>query len=110
MDMHITARHFKAHETLRSYAFSAINKLEKHYDGIISASLILSFEKSLNSIKAAELIVNVQGVVLKSLEKSPEYTKSIDAAVDKIERQLQKYKSKKHEKSKTVIRITKSKV
>ncbi len=109
MDIHITARHFKAHETLRSYAFDAINKLENHFEGIISAKLILSYEKSLNSVKAAELIVKVQGAVLKSLEKSPEYTKSIDAAVEKIERQLQKHKSKKREKSKTVIRKTKSK-
>lgn len=109
MDMHITARHFRAHETLRTYAFDAINKLEKYHDGIISAKLILSYEKSLNSIKAAELIIKVQGAVLKSLEKSHEYTKSIDAAVEKIERQLQKYKSRTREKRKTVIRITKSK-
>jgi putative sigma-54 modulation protein len=109
MDMHITARHFKAHETLRSYAFDSINKLENHFDGIISAKLILSYEKSLNSVKAAELIVKVQGAILKALEKSPEYTKSIDAAVQKIERQLQKHKSKKREKRKSVIRKTKSK-
>ncbi|MFA5833465.1 MAG: ribosome-associated translation inhibitor RaiA [Bacteroidota bacterium] len=109
MDMHITARHFKAHETLRTYAFDAINKLEKFYDGILSAKLILSYERSLNSIKAAELIVKVQGDILKSLEKSSEYQKSIDAAVSKIERQLLKHKSKKHEKQKTVIRTKTSK-
>jgi putative sigma-54 modulation protein len=109
MDMHITARHFKAHETLRSYAFKAINKLEDHFDGIISAKLILSYEKATNSIKAAELIVKVQGSVLKALEKSPEYQRSIDTAVLKIERQLQKHKSKKREKSKTVIRRAVSK-
>lgn len=100
MDMHITARHFKAHETLRSYAFKAINKLEDHFDGIISAKLILSYEKSLNSVKAAELIVKVQGAVLKSVVKAPEYQKAIDTAVEKIERQLQKHKAKKRDKRK----------
>lgn len=109
MDMHITARHFKAHETLRSYAFKAINKLEDHYDGIISAKLILSYEKATNSVKAAELIVKVQGSLLKAMEKSPEYQKSIDNAVEKIERQLQKHKSKTREKRKSVIRMAVSK-
>ncbi|MFA6467884.1 MAG: ribosome-associated translation inhibitor RaiA [Bacteroidota bacterium] len=110
MNIHITARHFKAHETLRSYAFGAINKLENHFDGIISADLILSYEKSKNSLKAAELLVKVQGSVLKALEKTEEYTKSIDAAVIKIERQLQRHKAKVREKQKTVIRKTRAKV
>ncbi len=110
MDMHITARHFKAHETLRSYAFRAINKLEDHFDGIISAKLILSYEKSLNSVKAAELIVKIQGAVLKSVVKAPEYQKSIDTAVEKIERQLQKHKAKKREKRKASPRTAASKV
>jgi putative sigma-54 modulation protein len=109
MDMHITARHFKAHETLRSYAFRAINKLEDHFDGIISAKLILSYEKTQNSIKTAELIVKVQGAVLKAAEQSSDYHRSIDTAVEKIERQLQKHKSKKREKRKTTLKTAASK-
>ncbi len=110
MNIYITARHFKAHETLRSYAFDSLNKLEKFYDGILSADLILSYEKSKNSLKAAELVVKVQGSVLKSLEKTDEYTKSIDLAVSKVERQLQKYKSKHEQKDKKVIRKTHEKI
>lgn len=110
MDIHITARHFKAHDTLRSYAFDSINKLEKYFDGILSADLVLSYEKSTNSVKAAELLVKVQGAILKALEKSDDYQKSIDTAVAKVGRQLQKYKSKQREKQKKVIRITRAKV
>ncbi len=109
MDIHITARHFKAHTTLRSYAFDSINKLEKHFDGILSAHLILSYEKAKNSVKAAELVVKIQGAVLKALEKSDDYSKSLDAAVSKVERQLQKYKSKHREKQKKVIRKARAK-
>jgi putative sigma-54 modulation protein len=109
MNIYITARHFKAHETLRSYAFEAINKLEQHYDGILSADLILSFEKSKKSLKAAELLVKVQGSVLKALEKTDEFPKAIDAAVIKIQRQLQKHKAKTREKQKSVIRTKREK-
>ncbi len=110
MNIYITARHFKAHETLRAYAFDALNKLEDHYAGILSADLILSYEKSKNSVKAAELIVKVSGSVLKSLEKTDDYVKSINAAVAKVERQLQKYKSKHEQKNKKVIRKTREKI
>ncbi len=110
MDVKITARHFKAHETLQTHAVDAIRKLEKYYDGIIGVELILSYEKPSQSIKAAELLVQVHGSLLKAMEKSEEFTKSIDAAVAKIERQLQKYKSKQREKKKIEIRRTREKV
>lgn len=110
MNVHITARHFKAHETLRSYAFEAINKLEQHFDGIISADMVLSFEKSKKSVKTAELLVKVQGSVLKALEATDDFPKSIDAAVIKMERQLQRHKAKTREKQKSVIRTKRAKV
>lgn len=106
MDLHITARRFHAHETLREHAFHAINKLEDHFDGILSAKLVLSYEKTRNSIKSAELIVKVQGTILKALEKSDDYPKSIDAAVEKVERQLQKLKTRTREKKRTVTART----
>ncbi|NUN71419.1 MAG: ribosome-associated translation inhibitor RaiA [Bacteroidetes bacterium] len=104
MNIYITARHFKAHETLRSYAFDALNRLEQFHDGIISADLVLSFEKSKNSVKIAELVVKVQGTVLKAVQKSEEFNRSIESAVVKMERQLQKHKTKTRGKDKTVIR------
>lgn len=110
MNVTITARHFKAHETLQEYAVDAIKKLEKYYDGIVSAELILSYEKPMQSIKAAELHVVVQGTLLKAIGKSEEFHKSIDAAIVKVERQLQKYKSKLREKKKIDIRRTREKV
>jgi putative sigma-54 modulation protein len=109
MNVHITARHFKAHETLRSYVFEAINKLEQHFDGIISADMVLSFEKSKKSVKTAELLVKVQGSVLKALVTTDDFPKSIDAAVIKMERQLQRHKAKTREKQKLVIRTKRAK-
>jgi putative sigma-54 modulation protein len=110
MNIYITARHFKAHETLRSYAFEAINKLEAHFDSIISADLILSFEKSKKSVKAAELLVKVSGAVIKALVKTDDFPKSIDNVVAKVQRQLQRHKAKTREKQKTVIRSKTAKV
>lgn len=109
MDIHITARHFKAHESLRTYAFDSIKKIERYYNGIVSANFVLSYEKAVNSVKIAELHVTVHGTILKAIEKSEDFVKSIDAVISKIERQIQKYKSKQRVKKKTEIRKTQAK-
>ena len=110
MNVKLTARHFKAHDALQFHAINSMKRLEEFYDGIINAELILSYEKPARSIKTAELLVTVQGSLLKALEKSDDFIKSIDAAMVKLERQLKKFKSKQREKKKTVIRKTQAKV
>jgi putative sigma-54 modulation protein len=110
MDVHITARHFTAHESLRKYAVDTITKLEKYYKGIVRADMVLSYEKAVNSVKVAELHVAVYGTVLKTVSKTDNFEKSVDSTVDKIERQIKKYKSKLREKKKITIRRTQAKV
>jgi putative sigma-54 modulation protein len=94
MNIKITARHFRAHESLREQAEAGIENLTKYYDGIINAEVILSFEKVKDSIKIAEITLGVNGKTLKAIAKSEEYGKSIELALVKIETQLKKYKAK----------------
>jgi putative sigma-54 modulation protein len=91
-----TARHFRAHSSLRDYGLDSLKKLEKFYDGIISAEIILSFEKSRDSVKIAEVNVSVHSKILNAVEHSEDFNKSIDQAIGKLERQLVKYKAKLH--------------
>ncbi|MBI2430088.1 MAG: ribosome-associated translation inhibitor RaiA [Ignavibacteriales bacterium] len=109
MDIHITARHFKAHESLRTYAFDSLKKLERYYNGIVSANVVLSYEKAVNSVKRAELYVTVYGTILKAIVGTDDFVKSIDSVIAKVERQIQKYKSKQRAKKKSVIRKTQAK-
>jgi putative sigma-54 modulation protein len=91
-----TARHFRAHSSLKEYGLDSLIKLEKFYDGIISAEMILSFEKSRDSVKIAEVNVSVHSKILNAVEHSEDFIKSIDQAIGKLERQLVKYKAKLH--------------
>lgn len=104
MDIHFTARKFKARETVKEHAIAAVKKLDKFYDGIVRSDIILSFERTTNSLKVAEVNLHVHGTVLSAREKSEEYLKSIDLAVEKIERQLTKYKTKVRMKNKKTLR------
>jgi putative sigma-54 modulation protein len=95
MNVQFTARHFKAHDGLKNYAFSQVSTLTKFYDGIINGNIILHFEKLKDSVKIAEINLAVYGTHLVAIEKSDDFYKSIDNAVSKLERQLMKYKDKR---------------
>ncbi|MFN0157882.1 MAG: ribosome hibernation-promoting factor, HPF/YfiA family [Bacteroidota bacterium] len=110
MNIQFTARKFRAHPELKSHALDAVKKLGKFYDGIVSAEIILSYERSTNSVKTAEINLHVYGNVLSAKTKSDEYVKSIDVAVTKLEGQLSKYKSKLHAKDKSKVRELQDKV
>ncbi len=107
MDIHFTARKFKAHDTVKSHAIESIKRLDKYYDGIVRGDVILSYERTTNSLKTAEINLHVHGTTLIAKEKSEDYRKSIDLAIAKIERQLEKYKTKLQTKNKVTLRKVK---
>ena len=59
MNIKVTSRHFKAHDSLTEYAQESVERLLHFYDGIIKGDVILSYEKAKNSIKVAEIILSV---------------------------------------------------
>jgi ribosomal subunit interface protein len=104
MNIKITSRHFKSHESLSEYAKTAIEELTRFYDGIIKAEVIFSYEKPHESVKIAEISLTVYGKVLTGVGKSEAFEKSIDLAIAKIKTRLKKYKEKLHAKDRKGVR------
>lgn len=95
MNISITSRKFKARDILKEFVSLEVKSLAKYNDRILSAGVILSYQNSRDSIKIAEIIVQVPGQTLTATEHADEYTKAVSAAVVKLSRQLTKLKSKK---------------
>jgi len=104
MNVQVTARRFKAHESLKDYAIKEVKRLEKFSDEIHKADVILSYERAHNSVKTAEIVLHLDGNSLLAKESSDDFKKSIDLAVVKLERQLRKLKTKVIEKKRAVKR------
>ena len=100
MNITITARKFKARETLKDYVKDEVKSLLKINDDIISADVILSFQNSHDSIKKAEITVHIPGQTIVATEESDEFTKSVSASVEKLLRQLKTLKSKRKSRAK----------
>ncbi len=94
MNISITSRKFKARDILKDYIIAEVKSLEKFNDRIMSADVILSYQNTRDSIKIAEILLQVPGQILKATEQSDDYKKSVNAAVEKLSRQLQKIKTK----------------
>lgn len=109
MNVTFTARHFRPHADVKELAVAEVKKLGKFYDGIVKASVVLSFERVTNSVKTAEVKLHVYGAVLSATEKSDDFGKSIDKAVRKLVLQLGKYKSKLRAKDKVKVRTIRQK-
>ncbi len=110
MDTNFTARRFRAHPDIKEYALDEVKKMDKLYDGIVRAEIILSYERGVNSLKTAEINLHVHGTTLSAHKKTNDYVKSVDGAIEKLGTQLKKYKSKLREKDKTKVRAIREKV
>ncbi|HSP87703.1 MAG TPA: ribosome-associated translation inhibitor RaiA [Ignavibacteriaceae bacterium] len=94
MNILITARKFKARQTLKDFINAEVASLEKFNDDIMSADVKLSYLNSKDSLKSAEIILHIPGQTLSATEESDEFEKSISYAVIKLTSQLKKIKSK----------------
>ncbi len=90
MKVKIVERHTGSSDALRSYVLEKTKGLERYFDRIVSIDVVLSVEKERHVADMHAHLVNRK--VITAREESPDMYASIDAAVDKLKRQLVKYK------------------
>jgi len=88
----VTSRHFKASDKLNGYAVKEAERLDRYFDAIIDCECVLSYDARQN--KSVEYTLRVPGETLVSSETTDDFYKSIDQAVLKLEKQVQRYKDK----------------
>lgn len=100
MRITFTARHFRPSERLKNHAHTEVLRLKKYYDGILDVEVVLDYVKQQ---QVAEILAKVYGTRLTVVEQSEDMYKSINLAVEKLERQLKKYKEKRKQFDKARI-------
>ncbi len=99
MNIIINARHMDLTKNLKDYAEEKIGKFKKYLNNITEAIITLSVEKYRHK---AEVLLKVNGLFIQAESITDEMYASIDAVVEKLERQIRKYKEKivSHRKNK----------
>lgn len=91
MQLQITGRHVEITDAIREFIDNKFSKLERHFDHITQVHVILSVEKNIHQ---AEAKVNISGGEIFAHNEAENMYASIDALIDKLDRQLIKHKEK----------------
>jgi putative sigma-54 modulation protein len=91
MQLNITFRQFGTSDALKQHAQERVERVNKLLDRAGEAHVVLSLERHLHH---ADITIHCGAWVLRGREKSDDMYTSIDHAMDKIERQLRRYKDK----------------
>lgn len=100
MAVRVQGKHIAVTDALRAYAEQKLAKLPRHFDRVQDAQVVLSVARDSTRGRAqvVEVTVWCDGLVLRAEETSEDMYTSIDRAVDKLERQIEKYRSRIIEK------------
>lgn len=102
MQITITGRHVDLDEDLRDYALEKIKRLKKYSTNIIKVRAVLGQNREQYH---TEVILRADHHRFFGEEKLPDARSSIDSAVDKIERQLERFKKKVQRKHKHELEL-----
>jgi putative sigma-54 modulation protein len=91
MQVNTTFRHLEATEALKEYVREKVERVTKYLERAGEAHVVLSLERHLQH---ADITIHAGPFVLRGREKSEDMYASIDLAMDKIERQVRRYKEK----------------
>ncbi len=91
MNIIINGRHLEVTPALREYAEKKVKKFERFLSNITEAVVTLSVEKYRHK---AEVLLKANGVMIQAESVTSEIYSSIDDVVEKLEKQIKKYKGK----------------
>jgi len=96
MSLIIKGRNIEITDKLRQYIEKKISKIEKHYNQIIKTEVELLIEKnpSISKNQTVQVTLFTKGPIFRARESSIDIYASIDLAVDKLKKQVERYKGK----------------
>jgi len=91
MQLSVTFRHMEPSEALKNYVHERTAKLSKYIDKPVESQVILTVHKFRQIV---DVVINVDGLRIAGQEAHEDMYAAIDLVMDKIERQVKKYREK----------------
>jgi len=97
MELSIKGRNVEVTDRLNDYVEKKIGKLDRYLPGISEAWVELSTEgaRAAQDRQVCQVTVRANGTILRAEERSDDMFTSIDAVLDKMYRQIARYKGKR---------------
>ncbi len=104
MQIVLVGKNIEITSALKAYAERKISKIEKFFDSPLSqpAQVAMSVQRGRHIV---EVTIPVNGMLLRGEEQSDDMYSSIDSVVEKLERQIDKYKGRLQKKRPAGARV-----
>ena len=105
MQFQVKGRNLEVSDAIRSYAESKLSKLERQLtDPRVELELTVEKNPSIAQSQVAEATIWTKGPVLRAREASSDMRASIDQLVDKLERQISRYRTRGRDRRRRAAR------
>jgi putative sigma-54 modulation protein len=99
LEVEIYGRNMEVTDRLNDYVIKKVSKLDRKLNGIDDARVDLAYVKSARSAadrQVAQITVRGKGFILRTEERADDIFAALDTAIDKMERQIARYKGKRN--------------
>ena len=91
MNLNVSGHHLDMTHALRDYVGSKMERIERHFDHVLDAEVVLEVEKERHK---AEATLKLSGTTLHAEATENDMYAAIDLMADKLDRQTRKFKEK----------------
>ncbi len=91
MQLTVTGRNLEVTDSLRAYAEEKLRRLTKYLENIVTVHVVLSVEKHR---QITEVTLRVRDLTIRAEESTEDLYSSIDLVMEKLERQILRYKER----------------
>jgi len=91
MNVQVRGRNIEVTDALKDYVVKRVGKLDKYIDNLGDAQVTLTVEKESHRV---EVTIPLNGMLLRGEESTTDMYTSIDLVVEKLEKQISKFKGK----------------
>ena len=98
MKMNFTARQMKVYDSVKQMAEKKLSKFDRFFSDASEMDITFSMPSGLEKI---EITIRAEGFVFRAEEASEDFATSVDCAIDALERQIRKNKTRLQKKIRT---------
>lgn len=92
MNVNISGHHIDLTDALRNYVHTKLQRVERHFDHVIDAEIVLEVEKLRHK---AEATLHLSGGTLHAEAVESDMYAAIDVMIDRLDSQTRKFKEKR---------------
>jgi len=98
LQVQVYGRNMEVTDRIEAHVQKKTSKLDRYLNGIEEVRVDLAYVKSARSAadrQVAQITIHGKGFLLRSEERADDIYAALDTAVDKIQRQMERYKGKR---------------